>query len=359
MTTITAAYASTPTLRVGGSVATGPMTQLQSLVVTEDIDGMCWLEARLVNWGFTGSGVGYLYFDRTTFDFGATIEVAFGPDATTLFTGRISALGAVYPNGGIAALELSAEDRLQDLRLTRRTRTLNQVSTQDVARQLASDHGLSADVTLQGPTRRVVNQLNLSDLAFLRQLAHADGGEVWLDGTSLHLQARSDRDQGQVSLDYGGGGSLLSFEVHADLAEQVTDLAVTGWSVADKDVIAETADSSVLSGELGSDTSASDVLATAFAPRHEHLVVAEPLATDDARARATATYLVRARRFVCGSGATAGNPQLRVGCRASLSGLGPLFSGDYRVVRTRHHYSLTGGYCTDFDVERPGIGKAS
>ena len=357
--TTTAAYVSTPTLRISGSVATGPMSQLESLVVADDIDGMSWLEARLVNWGFAGSGVGYLYFDRTTFDFGSTVEVAFGPNDTTMFTGRISAIGAVYPDGGIAALELSAEDRLQDLRLTRRTRTFEQISTEDVARRLASDHGLSADVTLPGPTRRVVNQLNLSDLAFLRQLAHADGGEVWLDGTTLHLQARNTRDQGQVSLDYGGGGSLLSFEVHADLAHQVSDVAVTGWSVADKDAIAESADSSTLAGELGGDTSASEVLVAAFAPRHEHLVVAEPLAADDARARAAAIYLQRARRFVCGSGATAGNPQLRVGCRATLSGLGPLFSGDYRVVRTRHRYSLTEGYRTDFDVERPGIGKAS
>ncbi|KQW48934.1 hypothetical protein ASC77_09460 [Nocardioides sp. Root1257] len=351
-------YASTPALRVGGSLATGPMQHLVSLTVEEDVHGLCWMEARLNNWGFTGNGIDYLYLDRATFDFGTRVEVSFGPNGgTRVFTGRISALEAAYPAGSLATFGICAEDGLQDLRLSRRTRTFDQVSTADVAQQLASDHGLTADISLTGPTRVVVNQLNLSDLAFLRQLALADGGEVWLDDSTLHVQGRADRDGGSVSLEYGGG--LLHFDVRADLAHQVTDVVATGWSVADKDTIEETADSGGLGAELGSDSSGSDVLAAAFAERHEHLVVTEPLTSDDARSRAKAAYLERARRFVTGSGRTGGTPELRVGGRVTLSGLGSSFNGDYRVVRTRHHFDVHDGYRTDFDVERAGIGATS
>lgn len=356
MPTTTDLYVSTPVLRIGGATATGPMSHLRSLIVEEDIHGMSWMQARFVNWGNTGSAPGYLYFGRTELDFGTQIEVAFGPQTTTLFRGRISALGGEFPPDDVATLVVSAEDRLQDLRMTRRTRTFEKVSTEDVARSLAADHGLRADVTLPGPTRTVVNQLNLSDLALLRQLACADGGEVWLDDTTLYVRSRRDRDVDEITLSYGG--DLLSFEALADLAHQVTDVVVTGWSVADKDDIAETADASVLGAESSGGSTGSDVLASAFNARHEHIVVSVPLASDDARSRAAAAYLSRARRFVCGSGTTGGTPELRVGCRTVLTGLGAMFNGEYRVVRTRHRYHQIDGYTTEFEVERPTIGGA-
>ena len=69
-------------------------------------------------------------------------------------------------------------------------------------------------------------------------------------------------------------------------------------------------------------------------------MVAEPLDRDDARSRAKAAYLDRARRFVTGTGSTAGTPAVRAGVVVTLAGLVPLYNGDYRVVRTRHHYDM-------------------
>ncbi len=211
---------------------------------------------------------------------------------------------------------------------------------------------------LDGPTREVTAQVNQSDLAFLRMLARRDDGEVWLDGSTLHVARRSDRDAGTATLTYGG--ELLSFSVRADLADQVSTLGVTGWDVSAKDAINETADSGVLGSELASgDTSGSDILGTAFSSRTENIVRATPLASDEARALARAAYLERARRFVCGTGTTAGTATLRTGTKVTLAGLGPLFNGDYYVTRVRHMFDLTLGYRTEFDVERAGIGASS
>lgn len=358
MAASTVSYASTPMLTIGGDLALGPMHDLLELSVDEDVNGMTSLEARFVNWGYTGTGQGSLYLDRTTFDFGKDLKVAFGPDTgDVLFTGKISALQADYPDGGAGSMSICAEDAVQSFRLTRRTRTFDDASTKDIATTMASEHGLSPQIDLDGPTRKVVNQLNISDLAFLRSLAYADGGELWLDDKTLHLQGRAKRDGGTATLTYPG--SLQSFSVRADLAHQVTDVSICGWSVADKDAIKETGDSSALGAELGSgDTSGSDVLEKAFRERHEMIVVGEPLQSDDATARAKAAYLDRARRFLTGTGTTAGSPSIRVGTRVTLAGLSPLFNGDYRVIRTRHHYDLVKGYTTEFDVERAGIGAS-
>lgn len=358
MSTATVAYAATPVISIGGQTDDALGNDLLSLVTEETIVGMAWCEARFNNYGYRNSAMGYLYLSRDHIDFGKQIGVSFGAgdQGRQVFTGKVSAIQADYPAADPAQLLVFAEDSLQAFRLARRTRSFEKSSTADIARQLASGHGLTPSIDLAGPTRPVVTQVNQSDLAFLRSLARADDGEVWLDGTNLHLSRRSDRDGGSFNLLYGGG--LVSMSVRADLADQCTEIRVAGWDVAGKDAIFETADSSALGGELGSDTSGSSILSTALGARKETIVRAAPLDTDDATAFAKAAYLERARRFVCGTGLTAGTARMMVGSRVSLSGLGGIFDGTYYVSRTRHIYDVAEGYRTEFDVERPGIGAA-
>jgi uncharacterized protein len=356
MSTATVAYAATPVISIGGQADDALGNDLLSLVAEETIVGMAWCEARFNNYGYHNSAMGYLYLGRDRIDFGKQIGISFGAgdQSRQVFTGKVSAIQADYPASDPAQLLVFAEDGLQAFRLTRRTRSFENSSTADIARRLASDHGLTPSIDLAGPTRPVVAQVNQSDLAFLRSLARADDGEVWLDGTNLHLSRRPDRDGGNLNLFYGGG--LVSMSVRADLADQCTEMRVAGWDVAGKDAIVETAGSSALGSELGSDTSGSSILSAALGDRTETIVRAVPLDTGDAIALAKAAYLERARRFVCGTGLTNGTAPMMVGSRVSLSGLGGIFDGTYYVSRTRHIYDVAEGYRTEFDVERPGIG---
>lgn len=352
-----AAYLSTPALSIAGQDNPDAAANLLSLTIEESIAGMSWCEARLVNFGYRKNTADFLYLGRDVFDFGTALSVSLGDDRREVFSGTMSALQADYPAGEQAQLLVFAEDALQELRLTRRTRSFEDSSTAGIAATIASDHSLTAVVDLDAPNRKVTAQVNQSDLAFLRMLARRDDAEVWLDGTDLHVARRPDRQAGTASLTYGG--DLLSFSVRADLADQCTSVEVTGWDVAGKQAIAEAADSGVLGAELASgDTSGSDVLAVAFAERTERIVRVTPLASDDATATAQAAYRERARRFVCGSGLTGGTAGLQVGTTVTLSGLGALFNGSYRVTRTRHMFDLVLGFRTEFDVERAGIGAA-
>jgi phage protein D len=354
------AYVSTPVLSLAGQVDADAVSNLISLCVTEDVAGMCSCEARFNNFGTRNGAPGYLYLGRDKLDFGTALAVRFGPEGQDqqVFAGKVSALQADYPAGSAAQLLVFAEDGLQGLRLTRRTRSFDDSSISDIAATLASDHGLTAQVEVTGPVRAVNIQLNQSDLAFLRDLARRDDAEIWLDGSTLHLQARPDRQaDGPLTLSYGA--ELLSFSARADLADQCSTVTVAGWDVAAKDAISESADGSALGAELGRDTSGADVLSAAFASRTETITRATPLNSDDARALARAAYFERARRFLCGTGQTGGTPQLRVGMTVTLDGLGGLFNGDYYVSATRHRYDLECGYRTEFDVERAGIGAAA
>ena len=277
-------------------------------------------------------------------DFGNDLAVEVGPrnDSRSIFAGRVTALEAEYPMGGGAELVVLAEDRLQELRMKRRTRTFEDVTDEDVLRQIAQEHSLTPDLSLDGPTYRTLAQVNQSDLAFIRDRVRSIGAEVWVDGTTLAARPRTDRNGDAIALQYGV--NLLAFTARADLAHQVTEIGVSGWDVAAKDAIDEVGDEAAIASELNGGESGSSVLsAAALAERKERIVHGVPLTVAQARSVAEASYRSRARRFVTGSGLADGDARLRAGVTVTLSGLGSLFDGDYYVVRVRHTYNLADG----------------
>jgi phage protein D len=349
-------YASRPIFSVDGQLQSllGEVL-LQSLLIEETTRGLFRCEARLTNWG-AGRDEPFRFFDRQILDFGKSFKVELGRPGSVkqIFDGRIMALEGQYPANRPPELVVLAEDRFQDLRMERHTRTYNQVGDGDVARQIASAHGLTAEVDADGPTHGVLSQLDQSDLAFLRERADAADAEVWVEDRTLHFQTRSRRNAGSISLTYGA--NLHDFTVLADLAHQRSTVHVTGWDVANKSAIDESAGPDAIAGELGSDRGGSAILDEAIASRDEYLSLSETATAEAARALAERFYRSRARRFVTGSGSCDGDAGLRVGATLSLGGLGPWFDGDYYAVRVRHVFDLVDGYRTLFDVERPGIG---
>ncbi|MCO6434764.1 phage late control D family protein [Nitrosomonas nitrosa] len=350
-------FAARPTLRVDGDIQQLlSESQLQSLLVEETTLGLFRCEANFVNWGTKGSGSDYLYFDREILDFGKVFSVEFGPSGANgpVFAGRITGIEAHYPSDNRPELQILAEDRLQDLRMERRTRSFENVTDRDVINQIASQHGLTAEIDIDGPTYRTLVQVNQSDLAFLRERTTAIDAELWIDNRSLYVQTRSRRNAGTVTLTYGN--ELLEFTVLADLAHQRSSVRVSGWNINDKSAIDVEASESAIQAELNGGRSGSAVLARALAQRHERVVVATPISQQEAQKMAEARYRARARGFVRGVGIVTGDIRVRVGATLVLKGLGLFFDGPYYVVLARHTFTLEDGFRTTFEVERPGLG---
>jgi uncharacterized protein len=249
-----------------------------------------------------------------------------------------------------------AEDRFQDLRMTRRTRSFQDVSDADVFSRVANDHGLTPRVDVQGPKHKVLAQTNQSDLAFLRERARAVDAEIWMEGSTLHAKSRSGRDSGTKKLTYGN--ELFEFSVLADLAHQRTSVFANGWDVEAKRALQYEATDSALGGELGGDQSGASILEKSFGARKESLAHTVPLTEREAQSEAESYFRRTARRFVVGRGVCQASAGLRVGGRVELSGLGPLFNGKYYVSEVRHTFDFARGVRTAFTCERPGLGRA-
>jgi phage protein D len=342
-----------PTFSVGGQDRAALPGGLLALRIEEHVDGLYHCEATFGNWGATGGSTGFLYFDQKVLDFGKDFDVSFA--GKKLFSGRVSGLEAEFAEASPPTITVLAEDRFQDLRMTRRTRTWENTTDKDVATQIAGDHGLTPDLDLQGPQHKVLAQVNQSDLAFLRDRARALGAELWIDGTTLSVKPRASRGGAPLSL--GLGSSIRHLTVGADLADQRTGVDVTGWDVAAKDALDESAGDQALGSELKGGKSGATILRSTLGDRKEAVVRTVPLSGAEARARAESIFRRRARRFLTGWGVAEPNADLAVGVAVRIDALGPLFSGEFYVSHVRHVFDSNRGLRTEFAIERPGLGQ--
>ncbi|MBN1611445.1 MAG: phage late control D family protein [Polyangiaceae bacterium] len=349
-----ALYPAAPAFTVDAEPRPDWVDALKSLVVEEDVLGMRRCEVTLANWGAVDGALGFPYFDARRLDFGMhlQIDVGAGQGGGTVFDGRITAIEGRFVRDRAPEALVLAEDRLQELRMTRRSRTFENVSDADVVRQVAGEHGLQASVDVDGPTHRVLAQLNQSDLAFLRERVRAIDAELWIEGSTLFAQARSRRNASSLSLTYGEG--LREFAACADLAGQVSGLTVSGWDVASRSAIRYRATASALAGELGDDTSGSEVLDQSLGTRDQQVVHTLPFTAQEAQGLAEALFRRTARRFVTGTGVAEADARLTVGARVTLGRVGR-FDGKYDVTKVRHVFSLETGLQTHFQVERAGL----
>lgn len=353
MTTVPALFAATPSLKIDGRTEGLLSASLEDLVVTETTEGMTTCEARFQNVGARGGDPEYLFFDREVLDFGKAVEFSAGggPAEGILFKGRVTGLRAEFAQRGGAGITMLAEDRLQDLRMTRRTRTFEDMTDASAFEHVASDHQLRSEVDLPGPTHRVIAQVDQSDLAFVRSRARRVGAEVWVADSALHVATRTSRRAGRVVLSLRQ--NLREASIGADLAGQRTSFSVGGWDPLTKEVINVTADVSALASErVGGGTAGSELLQRAFGDRPERMVHTVPLGPDEARRVAEGHFLAIARGFVAGELVADGDARIRVGTQVELAGLGPWFCGVYDVVGTQHLFDLALGYRTHVHVER-------
>jgi len=342
-----------PAFRVAGQEQSTLAGALLELSIQETTQGLYRCEATFGNWGPINGDTDFLYFDRKVLEFGKAFQVLLGNKP--LFDGRITALEARFPEASPPELTVLAEDRFQDLRMTRRTTTYVDSTDADILQQIAHQHGLTPSVNVQGPTHKVIAQVNQSDLAFLRERCRGADAELWMDGSTLHAQARTGRAGDPLKL--GRGNELLEFTVLADLAGQRSAVTVSGWDVSGKAEITHEATDSVLGGELGGDTSGASLLASGLGRRKEAVVHTVPLTRQEAQARAEAYFKLQARRFVMGRGVAVTDAKLRAGAKVQLDGLGPLFSGSYYVTETKHLFDGARGLRTEFAAERAGLGQ--
>ena len=351
-----------PAINVASQAQPQLTRDLVRLNVRHDIDGLARLEMTLTAIGHHEGEAQetLLWLDGQVLDFGRELDITIGAGdgRASVFTGRISAVELDMSQGRAPEVTVRAEDRLMDLRMTHRFKTYEQVSDAELLQQIASQHGLQAQADVDGPRHACLQQWNQSDLAFLRERARRLGAELWLDGRTLHLAAREQRQQPLITLIQGH--NLVHVQLRADVAHQRSSVNVAGWDDAQAEGVDEAANDSDVQAEAQGGSHGLAVLQRAFGERTSHRTREVPIKGDEARAWARAQLLTRARRFVRASGVAEGDAGLQVGSRLCLQRVSPMFEGEgYVVTQVEHRFDLAQGYRTHFEAERAWVGQGA
>ena len=332
------------------------------LEIEENTAGLKSLTARFIAVGPAGSSSEQqqLYLDGSVFDFGKKISVVLGAasDARTVFTGWISALETDFQETEDPEVVIFAEDKLMKLRMTRRLKTYENMSDADIASAIAGEHGLTPAADADGPTYDVVQQWNMSDLAFLRERARRIQAEIWIEDETLNFKSRGQRRATELTLVQGN--HLISLRARADLAHQRTKVKVSGYDAEQRDRIEEEADEAAIQAEASGGLTGPAALQRAFGERVSHRVRDVPLKAGEASDWAKAEMRRRARAFVVVTGTTRGSADMVVGSKLKLERTGRPFEGEgYYVTRVCHSYDTQQGFRTHFEAERATLQEGS
>jgi phage protein D len=360
--TSAAVYSAIPTVQVDGQLNDKVSAQLLEMKMCEHEAGMSNLELRFSNFGsFSGGLADQVFEDGTILKLGAGLIVYAGlvTSPTEIFRGRITALEAIFPSEGPPELLVLAEDALQVARMKRRTKAWNNTSLSAILTQVASDLGLTPVTSGLDATIGSEQQLNESDLHFLRRLLARYDADLQVVAAELHATPRSQAQRNAIQLDMYS--QLHEVRVLADLAHQVSQITVTGWDFNQGQTISATSQTTSLGPGAGQ-TGAfwlPQVLPQNANSRSEQLAQYATLNQADAQALVDAEFAQRSRQFVVARGVSEGNPALRVGTYLTLTGLGPRFSNTYYTTSTVHRFDTSRGYATDFTAECAYLGAAS
>ena len=347
-----------PAIELDGELSEMIPELLVSMEVCEQEGGLSHAELVIDNTAdHQGVGLDYAfeYSETNLFDLGTSIRILTGDaaDPTEIFAGTISAVCLEIADAGQPRLRIMAEDALMPWRMVRRTRTYDAGPLRDIFDALATDTALTAVITGLNDPVDAQQQLNETDLGFLRRLLQRYDADAQGVGTELHISPRDAVDRGAVALEIGN--QLRSIRVTADLAHQRASTEISGFDVLRGALETVSSEESGLGPGEGS--TGSERVEDAFPGSRDRPRQTAFEAAQEAQALADAAQRRRLRGFVVAEGRATGNAAIRVGTKLTLEGIGPRFSNEYYTVRARHHFGQTGGYLTDFTAECAYLGR--
>ena len=300
-----------------------------------------------------------LVLSKSGITIGAAVKVSVltGDEQTpaVLVAGEVTSLEVDFDTTGTFTV-VRGYDHAHRLFRGRGTHAYTQVTASDVVTTVARRANLQlGDVQ---PTTTVfdhVAQTGTSDWEFLESLAREIGFEVAVREGKLDFRAprtastapgseRADENPLVLQL----GADLLRFRAIVTAAEQVGEVQVRGWDVAQKRALVGTAAAKTNTAELSGVDPAG--LASTFGNR-TYVSGDVPYGTQaevDVAATALADQLAGA--FAEFSGLARGNARLRADVAFTIGNVGPPFDGKYTITSSRHSYDAATGYTTALTV---------
>ena len=246
-----------------------------------------------------------------------------------MLTGVITEITTDFGAGSTPALTVSGYDNLYPLTVGKNSRHWENKPDSVAVEDLARRSNVATDVRATSPVKLRIDQNNETDMAFVGKLAERNGATFYHRNRKLYFGRRQNDASDVVELDWGQG--LLSFRPEANLARQIAEVQVHGWSAAKGEVVIGRARRGEESGRDTRAESGGERVVTALSRTPVLHVRAAVHTQAEADARAKAVLEERAQDFVTGNGESIGVPEILPDTNVALGGLGRAFSKTYYV----------------------------
>ena len=239
----------------------------------------------------------------------------------------------------------------------RHTKSYTQTTASDAVTQISQRAKIAAgEIESSKTVFDHLGQFGQTDWEFLDSMARRIGYELTVRDNKLSFRPREEanRAPSQDAHDTDPlvlrlGTDLLRFRSVITAAEQVAEVEVRGWDVAQKRKIVSTVPAGTKSVELPSMKPA-DVAKPFGDPRYVASDVAYRTQSEADTAAAALTEEIGSS-FAEIDAVARGNPKLRANVGIKIDNAGQPFDGKYTITSARHRYDpANGGYTTAFSV---------
>ena len=272
-------------------------------------------------------------------------------------SGEITGLEPDFAADRVPSLMVRGYDCRHRLQRGRRTRSFVNTKDSDIAKRIADEARLSAQVKDSGVVHEYVLQANQTDWEFLCERARRIQYEIMAEDKMLLFQPVGNAESAVLTLSLSTKsvkGDLLEFYPRLSAMGQVSEVAVRGWNVKAKKVFA-LPEARVELAKMGGETSGSQLAENAFGAAAEVLSTHPIMAQEEADQLAKARLNDLALGLISGEGVCFGRTDLRAGKVIKIEGVGDRFSGRYYVTGAVHRYTPRHGYQTHFTVQRNAV----
>ena len=277
------------------------------------------------------------------------IKMGYAGDIETLMLGDIMRLEPSFTSNQFR-LTVIGFDRRHRLQRGRETQTFQQQKHSDIAAQIATKVGLTAETTDSQVTHDYVLQNNKTAWEFLSELAQSIKYEVLVEGKKLIFRPAANTDSAVLTLEMGA--DLLDFNPRLSVAGQVTEVVVRGWDPKEKKEVIGRAGLGEEEAPMGGERSGGVLVESALGTAVDQVTTPPVTSQAEADQRARALFNQRLLSQVVGNGSCFGRTDLRPGKVIGIAGVIQPFDGRYYVTQATQSYSQQSGYRTTFAVTR-------
>ena len=345
-----------PEIKIAGAaLSVTILNELESLRVERSL----WMPSRCT---IRFSDPTFAITDGTTFEIGKTVTVSL-PDiagtASSVFDGEVTDLAVEPDLNGNSQLVVGAMDKGHRLASETKLRTFADQAYSAIVSTIATDAGLTADVTATTPAIPYVVQ-TVNNYAFLWELARRVGYDWWIDAGKLCFKP-SPTTAGPTLI---YGATLQEFRVRYSGATKSSKITVQGWDPETQAAVTGD-DASTVSGtalpKIGSDAPfAKDSRAKATWAKEVKTGAFMARTTTEAKAVAQALAQQADATEVFARGMAMSTPTLVPGKTVEIDNMGTKVSGSYYVTSVEHTFGESGpGVTTRFTAgNRAPVGLA-